>query len=208
MPGAAAANNPWLYLTTCVYGHEKDVSAIEQCSWLTPTPATPSGIGKYLQERYLNLQEQLHSSVTRLIHYFTNVHHREIEKINAFLKNIPARVSGNIRQREERFFSHLRGFEKSVTYTVRDHERRITILSSQLLEKIHDIRIKNTKNIKMFAAAALSRFKILNHKEAKQVNKAILRLDFEKRFRESRKQQDEIRRKARNLLAQALKKND
>ncbi|HLP61874.1 MAG TPA: exodeoxyribonuclease VII large subunit [Candidatus Deferrimicrobium sp.] len=186
-------------------GHEKDVSAIEQCSWLTPTPATPSGIGKYLQERYVKLQEQLSSSVTRLIHHFTNVHHREMEKINAFLKNIPARTAGNIRQREERFFSRLRGLEQSVTYTVRDQGRRIAVLSRQLLEKIRDIHFKNKKNIEISAAAVLSRTITLNRKEVKQVEKTISKLDFEKRRRDSRKQQEEIRRKARNLLTQALK---
>lgn len=186
-------------------GHEKDVSALEQCSWLTPTPATPSGIGKYLQERYVNLQEQLSSSVTRLIHHFTNVHHREMEKINAYLKNIPARASGNLRQREERFFSRLRGLEQSVTYTVRDQGRRITVLTRQLQEKIRDVHFKNKKNIKALAAAILSRTATLNRKEVKQIEKTILRLDFEKRRRDGWKQQEEIRRKARNLLSQALK---
>lgn len=164
-------------------GHEKDLSAIEQCSWLTPTPATPSGIGKYLQDRYVNLQEQLSITVTRLIHHFSNVQLREMEKINAYLRNIPARVSGYIRQREERFFSRLRGLEQSVSYTVRDQGRRITVLTRQLLEKTAALR----------------------QRELKQVEKTILKLDFEKRRRDSRKQQEEIRHKARNLLAQALK---
>ncbi|MDQ1353270.1 MAG: Exonuc protein [Acidobacteriota bacterium] len=164
-------------------GHEKDISAIEQCSWLTPTPATPSGIGKYLQDRYVNLQEQLSITITRLIHHFSNVQLREMEKINSYLRNIPAQASGCLRQREERFFSRLRGLEQSMTYTVRDQGRRITVLTRQLLEKTAALR----------------------QRELKQVEKTILKLDFEKRRRDSLKQQEEIRRKARNLLAQALK---
>lgn len=167
-------------------GHEKDLSAIELCSWLTPTPATPSGIGKYLQDRYVNLQEQLSITVTRLIHHFTNGHLREMEKINAFLRNTPARVSGYLRHREERFFSLLRGLEQSVTYTVRDQGRRISVLTRQLLEKTS----------------------MLRQREVKQVEKTILKLDFEKRRRDSRKQQEEIRHIARNLFAQAQKNHN
>jgi len=40
-------------------GHEKDLSAIELCSFLTPSPSTPSGIGKYFFDRYLELQKKL-----------------------------------------------------------------------------------------------------------------------------------------------------
>lgn len=186
-------------------GHEKDISAVEQCSWLTPTPATPSGIGKYLQERYANLQKQLHTSITRLIHHFTNVHHREMEKINAFLRHIPARVSGSFRQQEERFFSRLRRLEQSVTYTVRDQGRHIIMFTRHLREKIRYLHLKNIKNIKMFSTAILSRIDALNRKEIKQVEKTILKLDFEKRRRDRHKLQEEIHRKARNLLTQAQK---
>ncbi len=189
-------------------GHEKDVSAIELCSWLTPTPATPSGIGKYLQDRYVNLQEQLSITITRLIHHFTKVHLREMEKINAFLRNIPTRVSSYLRQREERFFSRLRGLEQSVTYTVRDQERRITGLTRQLLEKTRDVSFKNKKNIEMLSAAVLYRTTTLRQREVKQLEKTILKLDFEKRRRDKRKQQEEILRKAQNLLAQALKNHN
>jgi exodeoxyribonuclease VII large subunit len=167
-------------------GHEKDLSAVELCSWLTPTPATPSGIGKYLQDRYVNLQEQLSITVTRLIHHFSNVQLREMEKINAYLRNIPSRVSGYLRQREERFFSRLRGLEQSVIYTVRDQGRRINVLTRQLLEKTAALR----------------------QREVKQVEKTILKLDFEKRRRDARKQQEEILRKVGNLLAQALKNHN
>lgn len=167
-------------------GHEKDLSAIELCSWLTPTPATPSGIGKYLRDRYVNLQEQLSLTITRLMHHFTNVQLREMEKIKAYLRNIPTRASGYLRQREERFFSRLRGLEQSVIYTVRDQGRRITVLTRQLLEKTAALR----------------------QREVRQVEKTILKLDFEKRRRDNRKQQEEIRRKARNLLDQALKNHN
>lgn len=186
-------------------GHEKDITAIEQCSWLTPTPSTPSGIGKYLQNRYFDLQEQLSGSVTRLIHYFTNVHHREMEKIKAFLKHIPARVSGYIKWKEEGFFNLARELERSVGFTVRDHERRIGTLTQQLMNANRELLIKNKANIQSLAVVILSRVYTFNQREVKQMEKTILKLDFEKRRRVNQKQREEIREKARGLLARALK---
>jgi exodeoxyribonuclease VII large subunit len=186
-------------------GHEKDITAIEQCSWLTPTPSTPSGLGKYLQHRYLNLQEQLSGSVTRLIHHFTNVHHREMEKIKAFLKHIPARVSGYLKWKEEGFFNLTRELERSVGFTVRDHERRIGTLSRQLMNANRELLIKNKANIESLSAVILSRVHTFNQREVKQMEKTIFKLDFEKRRRVNQKQQEEIREKARGLLVRVLK---
>ena len=186
-------------------GHEKDITAIEQCSWLTPTPSTPSGLGKYLQHRYLNLQEQLSGSVTRLIHHFTNVHHREMEKIKAFLKHIPARVSGYFKWKEEGFFNLTRELERSMGFTVRDHERRIGTLTRQLMNANRELLIKNKATIESLAAVILSRVHTFNQREVKQTEKTILKLDFVKRRRVNQKQREEIREKARGLLARVLK---
>ena len=209
----AVFNDPRLCRKVCLtripiltaIGHEKDVTAIELCSWLTPTPSTPSGMGKYLQNRYVNLQEQLTGIVTQLIHHFTNVHHREMEKIRAFLKNIPSQVLSYIRLREERFFSLTRGLEQSVTFTVRDQGRRITTVTRQLMGKYRDLILKSKKNIGAFAAQVLSKVGILNQRDVKQVEKTILKLDFEKRRRDNRKKQEEIRKNAKTLVGQTLK---
>jgi exodeoxyribonuclease VII large subunit len=186
-------------------GHEKDVSAIELCSWLTPTPATPSGMGKYLQNRYLNLQEQLAGTVTQLVHHFTNVHHREMEKIKAFLKNIPSRVLSYIKTREERFVSLTRGLDQSVVFTVRDQERRIAVLARRLLEGCRSRRLKGRQDTAASASLVLSRAGTLNQRELTMVWKTVSKLDFEKRHRDNRKQREDIRGRAEFLLTQALK---
>ncbi|MCP5045934.1 MAG: hypothetical protein GY940_02110, partial [bacterium] len=189
-------------------GHEKDVSAIECCSWITPTPSTPSGIGKYLQNRYLDLQEQLSGTVTRLIHRFTNIHHGEMEKIRAYLKNIPARVSGSVRLKEERFFSLARGLERSVTFTVRDHERRIRARSVQLVQRYRELRLKNKGSIRTLTGSLLSRAHTLRQRELNRVEKTISRLDFDKRRRDNRKREEEVLKQTRRLFARALKTID
>ncbi|NIM14959.1 MAG: hypothetical protein GTO45_23585 [Candidatus Aminicenantes bacterium] len=187
-------------------GHEKDISAIEQCSWLTPIPSTPSGVGKHLHNRYLNLQEQLAVTITQLIHHFATIHHREMEKIRAFLKNIPSRVSGYIKWREERFFSLTRRLEQSVIYTVRDQERRIAALSTQLKKNYQDLQFKSRQDIQSLAASILTRTNILQQREANQVKKTIAKLDFEKLYRNNRQQQEGIGKTVQSLLIQGLKK--
>ena len=187
-------------------GHEKDLTAIEVCSWLTPTPATPSGIGKYLQNRYLDLQEQLTTRVTQLIHRFTTVHQREMEKIKAFLTHIPARVSGWLRMREERFSALTRSLDRSVNFTVRDHERRIFVLTGRLVAKYRELLLKKKENLCAGAILILSRVHTFRQREVKQVEKTIAKLDFVKRQRDNRRKQEEIQKKVRSLTAQAVRK--
>lgn len=144
-------------------GHEKDVSAIEVCSFFTPAPSTPSGIGEYLKERYVSLQDQLIESVYKLINYFSNVHNREVEKINAFLKSIPSLFLSVFKLIEERFFSIASHMGQLIYFTVRDHKRRINNSIRQLVYKAES----------------------LNNREQKEIEKIILRLDFHKRNREN-----------------------
>jgi exodeoxyribonuclease VII large subunit len=187
-------------------GHEKDISAIEQCSWFTPIPSTPSGVGKHLQNRWLNLQEQLAAAITQLIHHFTMIHHREIEKIKAFLKNIPSRVSGYIKWREERFFSLTRRLEQTVIYTVRDQERHIAALSTQLKKNYQNRQFKSRQDIQSLTASIFTRTNVLHQREVNQVKKATAKLDFKKLYRNNRQQQEGIRKKTQSLLTQGLKK--
>ncbi len=152
-------------------GHEKDVSAIEICSFFTPAPSTPSGIGKYLKDRYVLLQDQLTDSIYKLINCFSNVHNREVEKINSFLRNIPSLVLSILRLIEERFFSIARLMGQLVYFTVRDHKRRINSFVRQLVYKAES----------------------LNNREEKQIKKIILRVDFHKRDRENIKFVEKIK---------------
>lgn len=152
-------------------GHEKDVSAIEICSFFTPAPSTPSGIGKYLKDRYVSLQDQLIDSIYKLINCFSNVHNREVEKINSFLRNIPSIVLSILRLIEERFFSIARLMGQLVYFTVRDHKRRINSFVRQLVYKAES----------------------LNNREEKQIKKIILGVDFHKRNRENIKFVEKIK---------------
>jgi exodeoxyribonuclease VII large subunit len=189
-------------------GHEKDISALERCSWFTPIPSTPSGIGKYLQNRCLNLQEQLAAAITQLIHHFTTIHHQEMEKIYAFLKHIPSRAAGYIKWRQERLFSSIRSLEQSVIFTARSQERRIADLSIELVKKNRRLHLKSRQDIRSAAAFILSRTHVLHRRETEQVKKTTAKLDFDRQYRSSRKLREGIRKNARSLFVQAAKRID
>jgi len=187
-------------------GHEKDNPAIELCSWLTPTPSTPSGIGKYLQNRYFNLEEQLKNNVTRLMHHFNTVQHREIEKINSYLKNLPIQLTNLINLKEERFLTMIRGLEQSTFFTVRDHQRRIAALAGQLFKKNREKLSSGKKGIELFASIILSRIAAIRKRESIQMEKAIAKLDFKKIDRYNQKKQKYILSNIRNLFSTSHRK--
>ncbi|MCP4213933.1 MAG: exodeoxyribonuclease VII large subunit [bacterium] len=138
-------------------GHEKDVSAIEQVSWLTPTPSTPSGIGKYLQNRVLTLREQLSTLVTQLFHHFSTAHNSEMTRLKSFLEHIPARVSGAMQLREERLVSTVNRFRQSASFTVKTHEQQVGNNSRLLMEKYKAIHTGSRKNIARLAESSITR---------------------------------------------------
>ncbi|MCK5058060.1 MAG: exodeoxyribonuclease VII large subunit [Candidatus Aminicenantes bacterium] len=164
-------------------GHEKDISAAEICSFFTPAPATPSGMGKYLHERFGELQLQLSDSVRQLINYFSNMHNREMEKIKAFVKNIPINIRRFLQSREERFSALVHRYEQSVSFTVRDRERGIYNLMMQILT----------------LASALRK------REKRQVEKTVLKSDFQKRLKVNDTLLQEIRHLGQNVTRQSGK---
>jgi len=113
-------------------GHEKDVSAVEICSHLTPAPSTPTGLGKYLQERFINLRLALADQIQALIHYFTQVRQREIEKLRAFARAIPAQALMMVRMKENRFLSLARRLAQGAAFMAKDRERRKQTLRMQV----------------------------------------------------------------------------
>jgi len=187
-------------------GHEKDVSAIELCSCFTPTPSTPSGIGKFLQNRYLWLQEQLSAAVTRLIHYFTNAQQREMEKIKSYLKNIPDRAAAVLKIKEQRFFAVTNNLEQSTSFLVRDHQRRVVRLSDEILRGGVDLSRRHVKNVELLTRSLTARVEMFRQRKFKEVVHIIKKLDFEKRRRSNRSMLDHLIKQAGDVRLQSQKK--
>lgn len=81
-------------------GHEKDVAAVELVSHFTPTPSTPSGLGKFLAERWLELRRLLWERTDRLVQGISAIHGRERERIHARLAVVPQRAGRLFVQQE------------------------------------------------------------------------------------------------------------
>ncbi len=78
-------------------GHEKDLSAIELCSFLTPSPSTPSGIGKFFFDKYIQTEKELislFSGISSLSNSLLKDHlfavHQKINSISIINKRLIA----------------------------------------------------------------------------------------------------------------------
>jgi exodeoxyribonuclease VII large subunit len=181
-------------------GHEKDMTAIEYCSWLTPSPSTPSGIGKFLQSYYMLLQEHLHENITRCIQHFIDVHHKEMEKLKGFLKNIPVHGLKYLDLREERFYALIRNLEQSVSFGLRQQEHQIRRLLGQLGESY--LKLNSNQRNRIGELTSLVKFKA-NHLvqlEFGQLQKTILKLDFQKRYKENKKEVTDVLKNIHSAL--------
>lgn len=181
-------------------GHEKDVSAIEICSFFTPSPSTPSGIGQFLQDRFINLQTQLSESIDILFHFFQNIRNREVEKIFAALKNIPSQIWQLLRFKNRQFISLINQFNQSVAFLVKEQKKNIEglIINFSTTGKTiieHHIRTVQ-KTVGMIFTQASSFIK----RENKQIDKTIIRLDFKKRNQENQKSKKEIMKTIKQIL--------
>jgi len=181
-------------------GHEKDLSAAEVCSFYTPTPSTPSGMGKYLQERFAGLQSQLSDKISQLIQFFQLINNRETEKLTAAVQQIPSRIYQLIKFQNERYFSLVRQFEQSASFKVRDQEREINNLLTLILNKKQIIHDDSRKNIRQITDFIIMRMMSRNRQETKQARKIMDKLDFEKRLNENRNSADEVFNRTRNIF--------
>jgi exodeoxyribonuclease VII large subunit len=165
-------------------GHEKDLSAAELCSHLTPTPSTPSGVGKFLHDRALALRQQLATAAAALVAYMSRVREGEMAKIRGFARNIPAMARQTMKFRQRRLGDTARRFGQSASYLVRDSEQRVA-------EKMGQVKRHNRRELDL---------------QFRRLRELAGRLDFIKRRRENRRQRVEMRSMARTLLGLGGKK--
>jgi exonuclease VII large subunit len=156
-------------------GHEKDLSAAEICSHLTPSPSTPSGLGKFLQDRFSGLHSSLADRVGQLVQGSAIIHNRELERLNGMIRQVPDRAHRSMLLQRERLSSGIRQFGQSAEFLVREQEQ--TVLQQ--------------------CGSAVNRMKLKNMQEQRSFRKHVSRFDFKKRFRENSRIQ--------NLIAETLR---
>lgn len=186
-------------------GHEKDLSAAEICSFFTPTPSTPSGMGKFLQDRFVGLQSQLSETVRRLIQVSRLMHTREDERLSALLRLSPSMAVRVLKFRHQQFLDRIQHIEQAASFMVRDQEREIQN-RLRFFEKrrvmIH--RYFRRETFRMMALF-LERITILNRRENLRLVKTVSRLDLEKIGRENRRAAAGTRNQARAAVDRGMK---
>jgi len=165
-------------------GHEKDLSAVELCSFLTPSPATPSGIGKYLSQRFKLQSEHLSELLGKIMLKFSTIHSGETEKVNSLLSHIPAILGTLVKSFRERLVFRVKQIEDHVFYSLNRAGTHLKYNTGSILNIGND-RINNESEVvKAVHKRILGQVKSRNSFENTILHKSILRIDLSGRKRE------------------------
>lgn len=187
-------------------GHEKDVTAIEQCSWLTPTPATPSGAGKYFRERYMALETQLADAIGFFWDRFNTIRNKAMQELSHHLKGIALRGAAILQMRAERVSGAAMRLEQAVSFTVRDQEHRLVLYTDQVNRNHHRVRRLNGENVLRLARVCLDRSRMLRERSGSDLDKTSHRLDLQRLCAGLRRKGESIQ-KTSQLLATLVRRN-
>ncbi len=136
-------------------GHEKDLSAIELCSFLTPTPSTPSGIGKFFFDKYFQTEKELFSlfnGISNLSNSLLKDHlftvHQKINSISIINKRLIADNYNKISDRISYVFLRVNSKIKLEMQNINFMSKKIEPkrLYNAVLDKKNDV-IRYTKTI-------------------------------------------------------------
>ena len=167
-------------------GHEKDLSAAEICSHFTPTPSTPSGMGRFLRERFLDLQAGLGESVRRLVERFSAVHGFEGERLRTRVRLLPRQGRRQLHWARMALRGRMDEFHKLGTRTTREQGTRLGEMQRVLLIRCGTARERERRNLERAAA----------------------RMDFRRRFLRGEASARELRRMSREVRSVALRRMD
>lgn len=165
-------------------GHEKDISAVELCSNTTPTPSTPSGIGKFLSQRSKLLNENLGEILSRIILSFSMIHKGEIEKVNSFLSHIPAILRTVIKSFREKLSFKVNQIEDNLFFTLDQAGSAVNHHKDSILNRGMDVLKNNQKIIKSVNSDITSQIRKKRIFEDTILRKSILRINLSGRIRE------------------------
>ncbi len=165
-------------------GHEKDISAVELCSNTTPTPSTPSGIGKFLSQRSKKLNENLGEMLSRIILSFSMIQKGETEKVNSFLSHIPAILKTVIKSFREKLSFKVNQIEDNLFFTLDQAGTAVNHHKNSILNRGMDV-LKNKKEIiKSVNSDITSQIRKKGVFENTILKKSILRINLKGRIRE------------------------
>jgi len=165
-------------------GHEKDLSAVELCSHLTPTPSTPSGIGKFFSQGFILQSDILGELLGRIIMSFSVIHRGETEKVNLYLSHIPVILNTVVRSLRERLANRVRQVEDHVLHALEQSASKVEFIADSILNKSNNNNISEKEVIKVTSKRIRDLVKTRSNFEGTILKKSILRIDLSGRKRE------------------------
>lgn len=176
-------------------GHEKDLSAAEICSHLTPVPSTPSGMGKYLLNRFESIQSGLVQTVDSLIRHSDRILQVEMGKIWILIRNVPHRFLANLRGANDGFITMLSRMKQSAIYFLNDHRKGVS-QSVQLLQT--RIRISLSQRARL-VGGMITRLDFIRLNQKNRNNISDIRVVFERILNQASRQSAATQRAVRSL---------
>ncbi len=159
-------------------GHEKDISAAELCSYFTPTPSTPSGLGKYLSSRFVDQGNKLREILNEIKSEFQIIHQRETDKMNRLISFIPTVTINLIKLTKERLVSKLRKMEDFVFYNLNRPGIAVRFLTQSVVRKFkNQINIERNR-LQEFNLKIIKSIKVKNTFEKAILKSSLQRIEF------------------------------
>jgi len=180
-------------------GHEKDLTAIELCSHFTPTPSTPSGIGKFFSHGFNLNSDILGELLGRITLGFSIIYRGETEKINSYLSHIPVILKTITRSSKERLAERIRQIEDHVFYLLKQSTSKIKFVSDLFLNKSRDHINSEKDRVKIINRGIKDRVRTRSSFENTILKRSISRIDLSGRKREIRVLFENIINKYREL---------
>ena len=133
-------------------GHEKDLSAAEICSHFTPTPSTPSGVGRFLRERFLDLQNRLGESVRKLVERFSEAHRLQKERVGARAQLLPRQGSKRLQWESSALRNRMHDFMRSGMRMNRENAYRLKELQRSFQLRVGTFMVRERESLQRAAA--------------------------------------------------------
>lgn len=187
-------------------GHEKDLTAIEICSHFTPSPSTPSGLGKFLQTRYLSLRDELNSKLRDLIKHFTRFHSRQTETIRLSLVNLNNHINFQIKFLRQHLRERINRLERSVILKVKIQENQITHFFARNREKFRQTIKNHARKSLELVHGILSRIPVQQRHKAADTVRVCRKLDLNKLLLGTMKKQQELKKMVQSIISSNTRK--
>jgi len=185
-------------------GHEKDLSAAELCSFLTPVPATPSGVGKYLAGIFRELKENLNSNFYSVFEIVNRINDRERETLLSVSKHMSVLIVKYISSMEWKLKNLVVNFDLSTVHTLNENQLKLEKLFSGVFSKSSEYINREYYMCSETGRKIIFGIKFLFFKKRSVLVNLIGRTEYKRVFNRSAEKRREINNLIKNLVPRVV----